>query len=93
MTSIRSPSRRIALYRWPDTDHLWRLSPSLGTSLRCRCGRSPREYSPPSLAADEYAFYTVEPNGHRTPVEFREFDDGLALLWGPSRFDRTPSGG
>lgn len=48
---------------------------------------------PESQAADEYAFYTVEPNGHRTPVEFREFDDGLAMLWGPARFNRTPSGG
>jgi CubicO group peptidase (beta-lactamase class C family) len=44
---------------------------------------------PESLAADEYAFYTVEPNGHRTPVEFREIDGDLTMLWGPGRFTRT----
>ena len=44
---------------------------------------------PESLAAEEYAFYTVEPNGHRTPVEFREIDSELSMLWGPGRFTRT----
>jgi hypothetical protein len=44
---------------------------------------------PESLAAEEYAFYTVEPNGHRTPVEFREIDSELSMLWGPGRFART----
>jgi len=48
---------------------------------------------PETLAADDRSFYTVESSGARAPVEFREFEDGLAMLWGPARFNRTGSGG
>lgn len=48
---------------------------------------------PETTAPDDYRYYTVHRAGRRTPLEFRELDDGLALLWSRGRFDRTPSGG
>lgn len=47
---------------------------------------------PETTAPDDYRYYTDHRAGRRRPLEFRELDDGLALLWSRGRFDRTPSG-
>lgn len=44
---------------------------------------------PESVAVDDYSFYTVRDDGRCEPVEFRETDDGLMLLFSGLRLDRT----
>lgn len=44
---------------------------------------------PESSDPDDHSFYTVQHHGHRVPVEFREYDSGVALLWSLARLDRT----
>lgn len=44
---------------------------------------------PESLEADNRSFYTVERGGERQPVEFRETEAGMTMLYTRARFDRV----